>query len=240
MSDISNDRHHPLATDPQPGIGRQVVAAFAKPDHLYSALDDLQAAGIPDDLLSLMVKEDTLRKRLREAFVEAEGATISSPSEPAAYLPRKNALRPSPFLEAALLYVIAVMDEGALLASNGRIGAALLAETLAQGFDIQFEKRLSSLFGPRQAMRMSDCLCRDLVLLFVQAQTPELHMSAMQVLCHHTEESVQTLDFIAPLPRLIVYHQHRIEQYSGSVCIVAGQLFRSEAAALAFLDQHFP
>lgn len=181
------------ATAPAGGV-REVVGVFRDETALETAIDDLQECGFDRADISLLASEQAVVAKLGHAFRKVTEIEDDDSVPRVAYVSKEDVGAAEGGLIGVLVYAGAIAGAGAVLASGGALGAALLWAALAGGSGGAVGLGLARWIDKQRAQRLNAQLERGGLLLWVYARTPECEEKAMRVLRQHGAEDVHAHD----------------------------------------------
>jgi hypothetical protein len=173
---------------------REVVGVFRDEVALESAIDELQECGFDRADISLLASEQAVIDKLGHAYRKVAEIEDDDAVPRVAYVSKEDVGAADGGVIGALVYVGAIAGAGAVVASGGALGAALLWAALAGGTGGAVGFGLMRWIDRQRAQRLNDQLEKGGLLLWVHCRSPECEDKAMRVLREHGAEDVHTHD----------------------------------------------
>lgn len=218
------------------GSIREAVAVFHNAETLEAAIDDLQEHGFDRAAISLLAGEKAVDRELKRHFVRAKDLEDDPHTPRAAYVSRESLGAAEGALIGGLLYVVAVPAAGAIVASAGAIGAALLAAVLAGGAGAGLGAILARFIDAAHAKYIERQVDKGGLLLWVRVFDDEQERRARMILSRHAAEDVHTHAMPLGFGEQIPYGGEIIEKYPCGIYFTCGRLFESLDAAKRHLE----
>ena len=219
MAVIGSDRAE--AAGPAAAV-REVVGVFRDERALETAIDDLQECGFDRADISLLASEQAVIDKLGHAYGKVTEIEDDLTVPRVAYVSKEDVGAADGGVIGALVYVGAIAGAGAVLASGGALGAALLWAALAGGTGGAVGFGLARWIDRQRAQRLSEQLEKGGLLLWVHCRSPECEAKALRVLRQHGAEDV---------------HAHDLTE---AVDIASGDDWRPYPPLLSLLDTMVP
>lgn len=194
MAVTENDRIQHSAAAAPAGAVREIVGVFRDETALETAIDDLLGCGFDRADISLLATEQAVVDKLGHAYRKVTEVEDDLTVPRVAYVSKEDVGAADGGLIGGLVYVGAIAGAGAVLASGGALGAALLWAALAGGTGGAVGLGLARWIDTQRAQRLDEQLKKGGLVLWVYCRNPECENKAMRVLRQHGGEDVHPHD----------------------------------------------
>lgn len=177
---------------------REAVAVFDKPADLQAAIDELLSAGFDRAQLSLLADEKTVDEKLGHIYKRTEELEDEPKAATAAYISTESRGDAEGALIGTPLYVAAGVAVGAVIASGGTLGAAILTAIAAGAAGGTVGAVLAEMLEDRHAHYLQEQLAHGGLLLWVNTPDAAHEDKAKAILAKHSAHDVHVHDLAAP------------------------------------------
>jgi len=176
---------------------REAVGVFNDAESLESAIDALESAGFDRSELSLLASEHTIERELGHAYERVEQMEDDPDAPRIAYISTESIGDAEGALIGGPLYIGATAAAGAILASGGAIGAAIIAAAMAGGFGAAIGTVLAEFVGRHHAEFLTHQLEHGGLLLWVETRDATHEEKAQRILSEYSAHDVHIHEILA-------------------------------------------
>ena len=172
------------------GVSREAVGVFADAASLQGAIDELLSVGFETEAVNLLASEEAVEAELGHRY----GKVAELEDDPAAprtrYVPRETLEDAGRAAIGSLGIVGGLGTAGAVVASGGALGAALIAGGLSGATWGLLGDLLARFIGAEHAERVTEQIAHGGLLLWVRCADPEQEVTAQEILERHSGKDV--------------------------------------------------
>lgn len=161
---------------------REAVGVFHAAADLESAIQELEESGFDRAEISLLAGEDAVRQKLGHRFYDARSVEDDPNVPRTAFVSTESIGDAEGALLGGLFYVGAIAAAGAVVASGGSLGAALLATAAGGGSAGVIGALLARLVGKHHADHLQQQLERGGLVVWVRTRDESLEQRAVGIL----------------------------------------------------------
>jgi hypothetical protein len=204
---VIHDAVNPAPAELVPAMLREVVGVFHDETALEEAIDELQECGFDRAEISLLASDRAVAEKLGHAYVKVSELEDDLSTARMAYVSKEDYGAAEGGLISGLVYVGALAGAGAVVASGGPLGGALLAAALSGGTGGVVGLGLARWLEHKRAERLHSQLEKGGLLLWVHVGEEERRKRAVDVLTRHAAADVHVheLGTAADVPSLTPY-----------------------------------
>ena len=166
---------------------REAVAVFDDVASLEAAVEDLRAAGFPEEAISLLAGHDAVERKLGRMYRRVEELEDEPRAPRTAFVSEKNLDERENRLLSSLTVLPTVIAAGTVVASTGAVAAAIVGTAIAGA---TIGTVLTHWMDKRHADRLQEQLDRGGVLLWVRTPTEADERKAVEVLTRYSAHDV--------------------------------------------------
>lgn len=182
-----------MTTTPKATV-REAVGVFDGADDLEAAIDDLMSHGFDRAALSLLAGEAAVAEKLGHAYQRTRELEDNPAAAREAYVSTESYGDAEGGLIGVPLYIGAVTAAGAVIATGGTLGLAILAAVAAGGAGGLLGTVLAAWLDAAHARYIEEQLEKGGLLLWVTVHDPAQQKLAVEVLARHSGRDVHIHD----------------------------------------------
>lgn len=179
------------------GMTREAVAVFQDWSSLEAAVDELKAAGFPDEAYSLLADRSTVQEKLGHLYSRVEELEDDPAAPRTAFTSLKPIAEREALVVGSMSWLPPLLAVGVVVASAGTIAAALAATAMV-GAGIA--PVLAEWMDRRQADRLEEQIERGGILLWVTTPDEASEAAAIAILTRHADHDVHIHDLPGTVP----------------------------------------
>jgi hypothetical protein len=170
----------------------EVVGVFVEASHLQAAMGELLASGFSHDSIGLLAAERTVRRALSDYYAHVAESGQDKPGGPKiAFVERESVGDTVRSGRGGLFFAGATATAGAIVASAGVLGGALLAAASGVGALGAIGAGLAMLIRKSDAEYLQEQVDEGHLLLFVRTRDADEETRAKEVLSKHAALDVR-------------------------------------------------
>ena len=172
------------------GASREAVGVFADAASLQGAIDELLSVGFETEALSLLASEEAVEAKLGHKYQKVSELEDDSAAPRTRYVPRETLEDAERTAVGSLGIVGGLATAGAVVASGGALGSALLAAGLGAGTWGLLGELLAKFIGGEHAESVTEQIAHGGLLLWVRCAGSEQETGAQEILERHSGKDV--------------------------------------------------
>jgi hypothetical protein len=176
--------------DEQAEIIREAVGVFHATEDLENAIEELEENGFDRAEISLLAGEETVRQKLGHRFYDAKSVEDDPNVPRTAFVSTESIGDAEGALLGGLFYVGAIAAAGAVVASGGSLGAALLATAVGGSSTEMIGALLARFVGKHHADYLQKQLERGGLVVWVRTRDDSYEQRAVDILKRNKAEDV--------------------------------------------------
>lgn len=177
------------------GTIREAVGVFKDAKSLENAVDELESSGFDRAEISLLASEETVEQKLGHKYKKVTELENDASVPRSAFVSTESIGDAEGGLIGGLMYVGAVAAAGAVVASGGTIGAAIIAAATLGGAGGLVGSILAKVLGEHYARHIQEQLEHGGLLLWVQTRDQAGEGRAAMILSQHGAHDVHIHSF---------------------------------------------
>lgn len=174
---------------------REAVAVFEDVASLEAAVDDLRAAGFPEDAVSLLAGHDAVERKLGRMYRRVEELEDDPRAPRTAFVSEKNLAEREDRVLGSLTVLPTVIAAGTVVASAGALAAAIVGTAVAGA---AIGTVLTHWMDRRHADRLQEQLDRGGILLWVRTDGEDQERKAVEILTRYSAHDVHIHEIPKP------------------------------------------
>ena len=176
--------------DEQAAKIREAVGVFHAAADMESAIEELEQNGFDRSEISLLAGEETVRQKLGHRFCDAKSVEDDPNVPRTAFVSTESIGDAEGALLGGLFYVGAIAAAGAVVASGGSLGAALLATAVGGGSAGMIGGLLARIVGKHHADHLQRQLERGGLVVWVRTRDETREQRAAEILKRNKADDV--------------------------------------------------